>query len=112
MNAFSFGGHAECCAATPTRSLSSAENDLVKILTGVRGCGKTTLLRQIAAELQAAGKRTLFINCDDRATAHRFRTGDDLIAEVESALAGDKLYERYSHLFDQHREAPAPSGLP
>ncbi len=71
--------------------LASAEDDLVKILTGARGCGKTTLLRQVEAELQAAGKPTLFINFDDRA-ARRFRSADDLIAAVEAALTRDKLY--------------------
>lgn len=72
--------------------LATAEDDLVKILTGVRGCGKTTLLRQIETDLQAAGKRTLFIDFDDRAAARRFRTGDDLLSAIEPALAGDKLY--------------------
>ena len=35
-------------------------SEFVKILTGVRRCGKSTLLRQISEELIASGVRTFF----------------------------------------------------
>ena len=32
------------------------ESDLVKIITGVRRCGKSVILKQVQSEMEAAGK--------------------------------------------------------
>ena len=38
------------------------ESDLIKIITGIRRCGKSIILEQIANEYKAQGKPVLFIN--------------------------------------------------
>ena len=34
------------------------ESDLIKIITGIRRCGKSVILRQIMSEMEKAGKRS------------------------------------------------------
>ncbi len=38
------------------------DSDLIKVITGIRRCGKSIILSQIADELKAQGKQTLTIN--------------------------------------------------
>ena len=40
------------------------ESDLIKIITGIRRCGKSVILSQIADEFRAAGRQVLFVNCE------------------------------------------------
>ncbi len=36
------------------------ESDLIKIITGIRRCGKSVILKQVMNELEAAGKSAYF----------------------------------------------------
>ena len=38
------------------------ESDLIKVITGIRRCGKSVIMSQIADEFRSAGKPVLFIN--------------------------------------------------
>ena len=40
------------------------DSDLVKIITGIRRCGKSVILEQVQDELKAAGKNCLFLDFD------------------------------------------------
>ena len=40
------------------------ESDLVKVITGIRRCGKSVILKQVMNELETAGKRCLFLDFD------------------------------------------------
>lgn len=68
------------------------ESDLIKILTGIRRCGKSVLLKQIETELILAGKRTLALNFEDQQISRRIRTSEALVDYIESHLGPEKLY--------------------
>ncbi|MDO4614667.1 MAG: ATP-binding protein [Lachnospiraceae bacterium] len=68
------------------------ESDLVKIITGIRRCGKSVILKQVMNELEAAGKRCLFLDFDLRPVRAKIPNADALIAYVNDYLGDDKLY--------------------
>ncbi len=68
------------------------ESDLIKIITGIRRCGKSVILRQVLNELEAAGKRCLFLDFDLRPVRTKIPNADALIACVNDHLGEDKLY--------------------
>ena len=58
------------------------ESDLVKIITGIRRCGKSVILRQVMAEIEGSGKRCLFLDFDLRPTRNQIPDADALIEHV------------------------------
>lgn len=68
------------------------ESDLIKIITGIRRCGKSVIMKQIMAELEKAGKKCLFIDFDLRPVRIQIPDADALIAYVNSYLSEEKLY--------------------
>ena len=41
------------------------ENELIKVLIGIRRCGKSVILKQIANEIEADDAHKIFINFED-----------------------------------------------
>lgn len=68
------------------------ESNLIKIITGVRRCGKSVIMDQIANELRQDGKKTLKLNFEDRAVSASINTVDALIDYVTQHLGKEKLY--------------------
>ncbi len=68
------------------------ESDLIKIITGIRRCGKSVILKQVMTELEATGKRCLFLDFDSRPARTKIPDADALIAYVNEHLGEDKLY--------------------
>ena len=68
------------------------ETDLVKIITGIRRCGKSVILRQVMNEIEAAGKKCLFLDFDLRPVRVKIPNADALIAYVNDHLGEEKLY--------------------
>ena len=68
------------------------ESDLIKVITGIRRCGKSVIMNQIEEELRRAGKRTLKINFEDRGTFRLIPDADALEERVCGELGNDKLY--------------------
>ena len=68
------------------------ESNLIKIITGIRRCGKSVILRHVLNELEAAGKRCLFLDFDLRPVRAEIPNADALIAYVNDHLGKDKLY--------------------
>ncbi len=68
------------------------ESDLIKIITGIRRCGKSVILRQVMNELEAAGKKCLILDFDLRPLRAKIPNADALIAYVNNYLGDDKLY--------------------
>ena len=68
------------------------ESDLIKIITGIRRCGKSVLLKQVLNELESAGKRCLFLDFDLMPVRAKIPNADALIAYVNEYLGEDKLY--------------------
>lgn len=63
-------------------------NDIIKVITGVRRCGKSTLMRMIANELEAKGipaERILYLDLDQR-KYKKIKTADQLEALIASGI--------------------------
>lgn len=67
-------------------------SDIIKVITGVRRCGKSSLMQIIAEELRASGvgdERIVFLNLDKR-EYRKIKTADQLDALIENFPQGDK----------------------
>ncbi len=67
-------------------------NDIIKVITGVRRCGKSTLMRMIANELEAQGisaERILYLDLDQR-RYRKIKTADQLEALIASGIHEDE----------------------
>lgn len=69
--------------------------DIIKVITGVRRCGKSTLMQIVADELRGAGvsqDRIVFLNLD-RLEYRRIKTADQLDALIASfPKSGEPMY--------------------
>ena len=68
------------------------ESDLIKIITGIRRCGKSVILRQVMKEMEEAGKRCILLDFDLRPLRKEIPDADALVAYVKERLGEDKLY--------------------
>ena len=68
------------------------ESDLIKIITGIRRCGKSVILKQVMNELEAAGKKCLFLDFDLRPVRTKIPNADALIDYVNEYLGEEKLF--------------------
>lgn len=68
------------------------ESNLVKIVTGIRRCGKSVIMDQIETELRQSGKKTLMLNFEDRSVSALITTVDELIDYISHYLGKEKLY--------------------
>lgn len=68
------------------------ESNLVKIITGIRRCGKSVIMDQIETELRQSGKKTLMLNFEDRSVSALITTVDELIGYISQYLGKEKLY--------------------
>lgn len=68
------------------------DSDLVKIITGIRRCGKSVILEQVQDELKAVGKNCLFLDFDLKPVRNMLPDADSLIGYVNERLGEEKLY--------------------
>ena len=68
------------------------DNDLIKIITGIRRCGKSVILKQVQDELMAAGKSCLFLDFELKPVRNMIPDADALIGYVNERLGEEKLY--------------------
>lgn len=68
------------------------DSDLVKIITGIRRCGKSVILEQVQDELKAEGKNCLFLDFDLKPIRNMIPDADALIEYVNARLGKEKLY--------------------
>lgn len=69
------------------------ENDLIKVITGIRRCGKSVILSQMAMELKSQGKEILMINFEQLEYSTKITNAESLSEYVESKIPeGKKLY--------------------
>ncbi len=69
------------------------ESDLIKVITGIRRCGKSVILSQIADEYRAAGKPVLYINFEILEYSTAISDADALVSYVKNRLTdSQKLY--------------------
>ena len=79
--------------------------DLIKVITGIRRCGKSVLLMQIMQELQDEGiakEQIIYINFEDYDYSF-IRTGMDLHTYVKEQI---KTKEKYYLFFDEIQIVP------
>ena len=72
-------------------------NDIIKVITGVRRCGKSTLMKMIADELKAQGvpaDRILYLDLDQR-KYRKIKTAD----ELENLIAAGIHEEEQNYIF-------------
>ena len=63
-------------------------NDIIKVITGVRRCGKSTLMKMVADELKAQGvsvERILYLDLDQR-KYRKIKTADQLEDLITSGI--------------------------
>ena len=69
------------------------ESDLIKVITGIRRCGKSVIMSQIADEFRSAGKPVLFINFESIEFSSSIHDAPALVAFVKERLSEtEKLY--------------------
>ena len=68
------------------------ESDLIKIITGIRRCGKSIILNQVREELEAQHKKCLFLDFELRPVQSKIPDADALISYVTEHLGKEKLY--------------------
>ena len=74
-----------------------SSNDIIKVITGVRRCGKSTLMRMIADELEAQGiaaEKILYLDLDQR-KYRKIKTADQL----EDLIAAGIKKEEQNYIF-------------
>lgn len=59
------------------------DSDLVKIITGVRRCGKSVVLEQVMDELHQKSDNIIFLNFEDRLITENISTWKDIVTYVE-----------------------------
>lgn len=71
------------------------ESDLIKIITGIRRCGKSVVLEQVKEELLAQGKKILYLNFEERTVFSKITNDEELCSYVENEISknpNEKLY--------------------
>ncbi len=67
-------------------------SDLIKIITGVRRCGKSVVLEQIMDEIRAQTENVIFLNFEDRITTEEISTWKNIIDYVEKHRSSGLCY--------------------
>ena len=68
------------------------ESDLIKIITGIRRCGKSIILEQIMSEVKEKTNNIIYLNFEDKRTSSIIKDGDGLISYVETHRKTGKCY--------------------
>ena len=70
------------------------DSEMVKVITGIRRCGKSTIMRQIVDELSERGvteEHMIYINFEDY-KYRKIRTADALYEYVEAKIKDTEKY--------------------
>jgi len=68
------------------------DSDLIKIITGVRRCGKSVIKEQIEQELRSQGKLTLSLDFERLSVNSRITNAQELVTFVTDHLQTEKTY--------------------
>ena len=68
------------------------ESDLIKIITGIRRCGKSVLLEQIMEEIRAKSDNIVYLNFEDLSVRSAIKSPLQLIDYVEQNRKEGKCY--------------------
>ena len=59
------------------------ESDLIKIITGIRRCGKSVIMEQIIKEIREKTDNIIYLNFEDKKISANITDADKLISYVE-----------------------------
>ena len=68
------------------------DSDLIKIITGVRRCGKSVVLEQVMDEISKKSNNIIFLNFEDRLTTERIKEWKDIVTYVEDHRTSELCY--------------------
>ena len=66
------------------------ESDLIKVITGIRRCGKSIVLEQIKNELAKQEKDIIYLNFEDRSVSLQIENDEQLIKYIEEKRDNEK----------------------
>ena len=68
------------------------ESDLIKIITGIRRCGKSVIMEQIINEISAKTSNIIYLNFEDKKVSANINNAEQLITYVEENKKNGKCY--------------------
>lgn len=68
------------------------ESDLIKVITGIRRCGKSVILEQIMQEIRQKTDNIIYLNFEDKRVSANIMTENHLIEYVEAHRQPGKCY--------------------
>lgn len=76
------------------------ESDLIKLITGIRRCGKSVVLEQVKNELAAQGKNIIHLNFELRSVSSKITDDEKLISYIEEKIK-TRPYEKWYVFLDE-----------
>ena len=68
------------------------DSDLIKIITGVRRCGKSVILEQIMEEIKHETDNVIYLDFEDRAVTDSIETWKELVSYVDERRGASLCY--------------------
>ncbi len=68
------------------------DSDLIKIITGIRRCGKSVIMEQIISEIRMKTDNVIYLNFEDKKVSANITNTEKLIAYVEENKKDGKCY--------------------
>lgn len=68
------------------------DSDLIKIITGIRRCGKSVILDQVMKEVRKRSNNIIYLNFEDKKTINAIYNADKLIEYVNDNKKDEKCY--------------------
>ncbi len=68
------------------------ESDLIKIITGIRRCGKSVIMEQIIKEIAEKTDNIIYLNFEDKKVSANITNADKLISYVEENKKDGRCY--------------------
>lgn len=68
------------------------DSDLIKIITGIRRCGKSVILEQVMNEIKMKSDNVIYLNFEDKKILNKIDNGEGLLDYVESNRKKGKCY--------------------
>lgn len=62
------------------------ESDLIKIITGIRRCGKSVVMEQVRDEISLQGKKIIYLNFELRSVSAKISNDIELISFIENEM--------------------------
>lgn len=68
------------------------DSDLIKIITGIRRCGKSVIMEQVVKEIGEKTNNIIYLNFEDKKVSSNITNADKLISYVEQNKKDGKCY--------------------